>query len=72
MAHTQEKTANYTQKQYTKSEGQVLPLKKCTVFFFYMLCRSRNKQVVSQPACLYFMVQFQYVKSHTYKIPFQE
>ena len=26
--------------------------------------------MVSQPACLYFMVQFQYVKSHTYKIPF--
>ena len=46
-----------------------MPLKKCTVFFFYMLCRSRNKQMVSQLACLYFMVQFQYVKSHAYKIP---
>ena len=47
-----------------------MPLKKCTVFLFYALCCPRNKQVVSQPACLYFMVQFQYVKSHTYKIPF--
>ena len=45
-----------------------MPLKKCAVFLCAML--PRNKQVVSQPACLYFMVQFQYVKSHTYKIPF--
>ena len=35
-----------------------------------MLRSIQSKQVISQPACLYFMVQFQYVKSHTYKIPF--
>ena len=28
------KVTNSTEKQHTKSEGQVLPLKKCTVFSF--------------------------------------
>lgn len=46
MAHAKEKVTNYPKKQHTKSEGQGLPLKKCTVFLFYMLCRPRNKQVV--------------------------
>ena len=35
MAHAKEKATNYTKKQYTKPEGQNLPLKKCTVFLFY-------------------------------------
>ncbi len=50
------KETNNTKKQYTKTEGQVLPLKKCTVFFFYMLCDTRSKKVSSQPARLYFMM----------------
>ena len=50
------KETNNTKKQYTKTEGQVLPLKKCTVFFFYMLCDTQSKKVSSQPARLYFMM----------------
>ena len=50
------KKTNNTKKQYTKTEGQVLPLKKCTVFFFYMLCDIRSKKMSSQPARLYFMM----------------
>lgn len=58
-----------TDQESLKSRGSYTD-KNDTVFLFYTLCCPRNKQVVSQPACLYFMVQFQYVKSHTYKIPF--
>ncbi len=47
-----------------------MPLKKCAVSLFYILCRTRNKQVVSQPTGLYFMMQFRYVICHAHKIPF--
>ena len=70
MAQAKEKATNYTQKTVHKTRGAKFASQKVYCFSFYALCRPRNKQVVSQPACLYFMVQFQYVKSHTYKIPF--
>ena len=34
------------------------------------LCNSWDNQVLSQPACLYFMMQLQKVIGHAYKIPF--
>ena len=45
------------QKQRTKTEGYMLPLKKCAVFSIDMLRRAQCKKVVSQPACLDFMMQ---------------
>ena len=70
LAHAKKNDPIY-QKQHTKPKEQVLLLKKCTVFLFlYAVPPPRNKQVVSQPICLYFMVQFQYAKSHAHKILF--
>lgn len=70
LAQAKEKATNYTQKTVHKTREAKFASQKVYCFSFYALCRPRNKQVVSQPACLYFMVQFQYVKSHTYKTPF--
>lgn len=47
-----------------------MPLKSCAVSLFYMLCSTRNKQMVSQPAGLYSMMQLQNVIRHAHKIPF--
>ena len=47
-----------------------MPLKSALFLCFYMLCRTRNKQVGSQPAGLYFMMQFQNVIRHADKKPF--
>ena len=35
-----------------------------------MLCNGRDKQVLSQPTCLCFMVQLQKIIGHAHKIPF--
>ena len=48
-------TVEKCKKQRTKPEGAgLLPLKRCAVSLFYMLCSTCNKQVVSQPTGLYF------------------
>ena len=41
LAHTKEKRPIIPQKQYTKPEGQSLPLKKGTVFLFYGIVPGR-------------------------------
>ena len=53
-----EKMCKIIEKQRTKFEGQVLPLKKCTVFCFIWLCNLWDNKVCSQPTFLYFMMQF--------------
>ena len=51
------KPAEKRKKQRTKPEGQAICLSKSALFLcFYMLCSTRNKQVVSQPAGLYFIM----------------
>ena len=57
LQQIEEKSAGNAKKQRTKTEGYILPLKKCAVFLIGALSRSLCKKVVSQPACLYFMMQ---------------
>lgn len=56
--------------QHTHLEGQVLPLKKVHCVFLETLYSSRDNQVRSQLACLYFMMQLQKIIDHDHKIPF--
>ena len=69
LAHAKEKATNYTQKTAHKTRGAKFASQKVYCFSFYALCRPLNKQVVSQPAGLYFMMQFQNVIRHAHKIP---
>ena len=62
-----EKLSNYFKKQRTYPEGQGLPLWISALFILLgTLGNSRDNQVLSQPACLYFMMQLQKVIGHAY------
>ena len=51
------KSGQLYRKNSTQNQGGRFCLSKSVLFFpFYTLCHIWNKQVVSQPACLYFMV----------------
>ena len=62
-----EKLSNYFKKQCTYPERQGLPLWISALFILLgTLGNSRDNQVLSQPACLYFMMQLQKVIGHAY------
>ena len=60
MAHAKEKATNYTPKTVHKTRGAGFASQKVYCFSFLHAILPPEQIGVSQPACLYFMVQFEY------------
>ena len=71
LQQIEEKPAKNKKNSARKLRGTSYLSKKCAVFLIGAPSRILCKKVVSQPACLYFMMQLQNVIRHAHKIPFR-